>query len=178
MSQIAQQQTHNDSSRRNTESADQRPKTKTQRHNIPSARDRRENLPLIPISLPVAAKEPASVANEASHGDEEERRRGQPGEEALAAGALLTFNSFIGRRHVPRPRPPRAFCGKGRTGGVLDGTYHEQLDPVYQVLHVRDHDSVPSGEVWFLRVSDGVAVQGGGHGVAFDDTKGFPQFWP
>jgi hypothetical protein len=74
MSQIAHQQTHNDSSRRDTESANQRPKPEPQRHNIPNARDRRKNVLLTPISLLVAAKVPASIANKTSHSDNEERR--------------------------------------------------------------------------------------------------------
>lgn len=89
MRKIANQQTHNDSSRRNTESTNHRPEPKTQRQNIASARDRRNNMPLKPVSRLVAAKVPASIANETGHSDEEERRRVHPREDALAGGALL-----------------------------------------------------------------------------------------
>lgn len=97
MREIANQQTHNNSSRRNTESADHRPEPKTQRQNIASAHNRRKNMPLKPISLLVAAKVPASIAHEASYSNEEERRRVHPGEEALAGGSLL---AVIDQHHV------------------------------------------------------------------------------
>ena len=58
---------------------------------------------------------------------------------------------------------------------VLELTYHKQLDPLDQVLHIRDHHLVPPGPVVLLSVSDGVAVQSGGHVEAFDDVERFPQ---
>jgi hypothetical protein len=71
MREIANQQTHNDSSRRDAERADHRSEPKTQRYDVARAREQRQNMPLKPISPLVAAKVPASIANEASHSDEE-----------------------------------------------------------------------------------------------------------
>lgn len=97
MSKIANQQTHDDSSRRDAERADHRSEPKTQPYNVTSARDHRKDMPLEPISLLVAAKVPASIAHEASYSDEEERRRVHPGEETFTGGAL---HKSVDQHHV------------------------------------------------------------------------------
>jgi hypothetical protein len=88
MREIADQQTYNDSSRRDAKRADHRSGPKTQRHNVASAREQRKNMPLEPVSLLIAVKIPASITKETGYSDEEEHRRVHPGEEVLAAGAL------------------------------------------------------------------------------------------
>ena len=88
MHEITNQEAHTHSSRRDAKSANHRSKSKTQRNNISKAHNRRENMPLELISALVAVKVRPSIADKASYRDEEERRRAQPRENTLAAGAL------------------------------------------------------------------------------------------
>lgn len=163
MSEIANQQTHNDSARHNTKGADPQPETGNHSHNKPDRHNTRKSPRLEPISPLVAVKVPPSIDDEIHHSDPEDRRRVHPGEMAIAANALQRLYISATSNRAPAK-------GRARSSGI----YHRQLDPVYQILHVRDHRLVPSGEVCFLSVSDGVAMQDAGHGVALDYVEGFP----
>jgi hypothetical protein len=90
MSEIADQQADNDSSRCDTERADQRAKTETQRHSKASKIDRRENVRLESVVSLAGLVVERGVTNKAGQHGDESRCRVLPGEEMFATDALHT----------------------------------------------------------------------------------------
>jgi hypothetical protein len=88
MREIANQQTHNDSSWCDDKCADPNAKTHAQRHTKASNRDQSKNARLEPVALRIDRVIPASITEKAEQSNYKHGRRAHPREQVLAADAL------------------------------------------------------------------------------------------